>query len=69
MLDKIVLSKDRKHALVVFDTHSVSFSSDEDVVCLVLEIIIEPTVRYEELMARCNEDTWVPEMDPIREVV
>lgn len=63
MLDKIVLSRDRKRALIVFDTHCVYFSSDEDVMSLVLEILIEPS----ELLARCNEDTWVPEMEDIRE--
>lgn len=68
MLDKIVLSQDRKVALIVFDTHVVCFSSDEDVMSLVLEILIEPSLRYEALLARCNEDTWVPEVEILREV-
>ena len=43
MLDKIVLSKDRKSAIIVYDTRSITISSDEDVLTLVTEIILEPT--------------------------
>jgi hypothetical protein len=45
MLDKIVLSKDRKSAVVHFDTHSVHFHSDCDVMVLIYEIIIEPSLQ------------------------
>lgn len=45
MLDKIVLSKDRKSAVVHFDTHSVRFHSDEDVMAMIYEIIIEPSLQ------------------------
>lgn len=48
MLDKIVLSKDRKNAVVHFDTHSVRFSSDEDVMVLIYEIVIEPSLKNKE---------------------
>lgn len=48
MLDKIVISKDRKNAVVHFDTHSVHFSSDEDVMVLIYDIIIEPSLRNKE---------------------
>lgn len=48
MLDKIVLSKDRKSAVVHFDTHSVMFHSDEDVMILIYEIIIEPSIKNAE---------------------
>jgi hypothetical protein len=69
MLDKIVLSSDRKSARVYFATditieseaeriaqcglqyayHSVSFSSDENVLLLLWEIVFEPSIRLEEL--------------------
>lgn len=54
MLDKIVLSKDRKNATVHFDTHSVHFSSDEDVMVLIYEIIIEPSIKNREYWAEMD---------------
>lgn len=48
MLDKIVLSADRKSARVYFDTHSVGFyHSDGKVVELIWEIVFEPSIRLE----------------------
>lgn len=49
MLDKIVLSKDRKSARVYFDTHSVGFYSDQDVMDLIWEIIFKPSLRLQEI--------------------
>lgn len=63
MLDKIVISSDRKSARVYFATditteedrgpeyayHSVSFHSDEDVWDLIYMIIFEPSIRLERL--------------------
>ncbi len=54
MLDKIVLSKDRKRAIVHFDTHSVRFTSDEDVMVLIYEIIIEPSIKNAEYWAEMD---------------
>lgn len=62
MLDKIVLSADRKSARVYFATditteedcgpeyayHSVGFHSDEDVMTLIYEIVFLPSIRLEE---------------------
>ena len=48
MLDKIILSKDRKSARVYFDTHSVGFHSDKDVMDLIWQTIFEPSIRLEE---------------------
>lgn len=61
MLDKIVLSKDRKSARVYFAAdvtqenctpeyayHSVGFHSDEDVMDLLWEIVFLPSIRLEE---------------------
>lgn len=45
MLDKIVLAKDRKSAVVHFDTHSVLLHSDEDVMMLIYELIIQPSLN------------------------
>lgn len=50
MLDKIVLSQDRKEARVYFDTHSVGFyHSEGQVMLLVWEIVFEPSIRLENL--------------------
>lgn len=63
MLDKIVISQDRRTATVHFDTHSVNLSSDQDVAALVTELFVEPSAR----LARSHEDTmWIitlPEED------
>lgn len=45
MIDKIVLSTDRRTATVIFDSHTVSFYSDVDVLALVNEIVHEPSRR------------------------
>lgn len=45
MIDKIVLSSDSRTATVIFETHTVSFYSDCDVLTLVDEIIHEPSRR------------------------
>jgi len=49
MLDKIVLSKDRKNARVYFDTHSVGFyHSEGKVEELIFEIVFAPGIRLQE---------------------
>lgn len=48
MLDRIVLSIDRKSARVYFNTHSVEFYSNEDVMTIINEIIFKPSIRLEE---------------------
>ena len=47
MLYKIVISSDRKKAVVHYSSHSVMFHSDEDVMVLIWEIIIEPSIQNE----------------------
>lgn len=57
MLDKIVISKDRKEARVHFDTHSVGFyHSDGQVLQLVWEIVFEPSIRLEAYHLRKQEE-------------
>lgn len=58
MLDKIILSRDKKIATIVLDTHSYSISSDGDVMELVQEIVVEPGQRAE----RSEEITEVIEL-------
>ena len=57
MLDKIVLSKDRREAWITYDNHkTVTFwHSDGLVMDIVNELIVEPT----NLADRCDEDTAV----------
>lgn len=57
MLDKIILSEDRHSAIVHFDTHSFRFQSDQDVMTLVDEFILEPMRKHEERCRVANEDT------------
>lgn len=57
MLDKIVISKDRHHARIYFETHSVGVHSDEDVTELIDEIIFAPARRLEERHRIANEET------------
>jgi len=68
---KVILSQDRKSARVYFETHSVTFHSDVDVVILLDEILFAPSRRLLEkakeretrLMAAL-EDTQEIEIDP-----
>ncbi len=58
MLDKIILSQDRRSATIHFDTHSFSFyHSEQEVMMIVCEMILEPmnSLREKELIAL--EDT------------
>ena len=49
MLYRIVISKDRKHGRVYFDTHSVGFyHSEGKVMELIYEIVIEPSIKLEQ---------------------
>lgn len=64
MIDKIVLSSDRKSLMICFDTHNVGFYSDVDVLALMWEIVFLPSIRLEHraeqkklLLARSLEDT------------
>lgn len=45
MLDKVVIAFNRKSAVIVFDTHSVTLHSDKDVVPLVYDIVINPSIQ------------------------
>lgn len=66
MLDKIVLSQDRKSAVVHFTTHSVFFSSDEpNVIWLVWEIVLEPAIEHERRLKIAEEDTVVINLSDI----
>lgn len=48
MLDKIIVSADRKSARVYFDTHSIGFYHSSGLVIeLIYEIVIEPSVKLE----------------------
>lgn len=67
MLDKIVLSADRKSARVYFDTHSVGFHSDQDVMTLINEIIFEPSIRLEE-KAREREARFIASLEETVEI-
>lgn len=76
MLDKIVLSKDRKSAVVHFDTHSVLVHSDEDVMVLIWEIIIEPSLQvtaywkeHERRVLISLEDTQVLDIEELKKNV
>jgi hypothetical protein len=58
MLDKIVISKDRKEGRVYFNTHSVGFyHSKGKVVELIYEIVLEPSIRLEERYRIAEEKT------------
>lgn len=57
MLDKIILSRDRHSATVHFDTHSFGLYSDEDVVTLVTELILNPYEKSLEIERVILEDT------------
>jgi hypothetical protein len=57
MLDKIVLSSDKHHARVYFDTHSIGVHSDGNVMELIEEIILEPSRRLEERYRIAEEIT------------
>lgn len=56
MLNGIMISQDKRSAVVHFDTHSVNLSHDQDVTVLVQEFFIEPQARLQ----RSMEDTmWI----------
>jgi hypothetical protein len=66
MLDKIVLSKDRKTAVVVFDNKSFTlYHSVGKVMDLIEEIIIQPA----ELQERCDEITAVINLEDLKEAI
>lgn len=52
MIDKIVLSQDRKNAMIHYDTHSVGLYHSEGLVLDLIALILSPIVS-------CNYDiTW-----------
>ena len=60
MLDKIVVSQDRKSATVITDEKTYTlYHSDGQVVALVNEFVLEPMARS----ARMDEDTQIIEID------
>ena len=64
MLDKIIVSVDRKTALIVFDTHSVTFTHSEGkVIELVNEILLEPSIKLDDRYRSAEEITLVIELD------
>lgn len=64
MLEKIILSQDRKSARVYFETHSVGFyHSDGLVMELINEIVIQPSLKLEERYRIAEEITVVIEVD------
>lgn len=67
MLDKIVISKDKKSARIFFDTHSIGvYQSDGEVVALLCEIIFEPALLLEqrhEAFLRSLENTMEIKLD------
>lgn len=64
MLEKIVLSQDRKSARVYFEAHSVGFyHSDGLVMELINEIVIQPSLKLEERYRIADEITVVIEVD------
>lgn len=67
MLDKIVISQDRKSARVYFDTHSVGFHSDEDVIDLINMIIFEPAMRLEQL-AKEREERYLASLEDTQKI-
>ena len=56
MLDKIVISKDKKSAIVHFESHKVILSSDQDVTSIVHEMFIEPETRFQRSL---EETAWI----------
>lgn len=68
MLDKIVISQDRKEARVYFDTHSVGFyHSEGQVMLLIWEIIFEPAMRLEQL-AKEREERYLASLEDTQKI-
>ena len=64
MLNGIMISQDKKRAVVHFDTHSVTLSHDVDVTVLVQEFFIEPQAR---LQRSLEETQWIITMPSLEE--
>lgn len=47
MIDKIVLSNDRKSLMICYDTHNVGLYSDVDVMALLWEVVFVPNIKLE----------------------
>lgn len=68
MLQRIVLSQDRKHGRVYFDTHSVGFYHDEGKVWeLIYEIVIEPGLIMER-RAKEREERFLASLEKTVEI-
>lgn len=66
MIDKIILSKDRRSAVVHFDTHSITLSSDKDIVALLFEMIIEPSILLSKMAEMEECDTTEINIDVLK---
>lgn len=62
MLDKIVISRDKKSAIVHFETHKVTLSSDQDVTSIVYEMFIEPEIKFQRSL---EETAWISQTEEV----
>lgn len=72
MLDKIVLSQDRKSAVIHFDTHSVMVSHSEGKVLDLIAMLFSPQSHietwdaYHRMMVSSQEDTAIINIEDLK---